>query len=761
MNSFTRKLLLPAVLVLFATLPILSLAGQDADFPVRRFGLFIGANDGGNERITLRYALSDAQRVAEVLSRVGGVGRTDMVLLDDPSPEEIRSSAEKLMYDVARAKTDSRRVEFVLYYSGHSDEHGLLLDDNQFSYQELRDLIHEVDADVSVAILDSCSSGSFTRLKGGFRAQPFLMNDSAEMSGHAFLTSSSDNEASQESDEIGASFFTHYFVSGLLGAADSTNDRRVTLNEVYQYAFTETLSRTTGTYAGPQHPSYDIQLTGAGDLVLTDLSQRTASIILGPDIAGRVYLRDHTGTLIAELEKFPQSPVQLAVEPGSYLVELVSGTQRRLAEIRIAGFSEALLGESDFAGSELEQNRVRGDGDGVTETDDTLDDVLADVRRLALEAIDEVQKATAEAFSTTNTNRKRPDLTGETLTYVPVTVDVFPGMRIYPDEPVGSPSGILTNFAVGLPISYTGPINGAAMSYFLNFGEGPVHGVQYAAIGNMQQGGISGVQMSGVFNITDGDVRGVQSAGVINILDDRLRGVQSAGAVNISVAPLTGLQASGAVNIAGDFVGMQVSTVNVAENGRGVQAGVVNIADSVSGMQLGLVNIADDVDGITLGLVNIIRFGVFDFSLSMDDAGVTWSTFQHGTRGLYTVYQFGVLQNDLEGMDPEYFGALGFGSRVWGGTIYLDVELLARMAYSENYTTTNTAIDYTTIFPSLRLSGGIQLGRNLAVFAGVSFDGRANWLDVPESALYSGDGTFEVAGEGVTVFPHTFIGIKM
>ena len=39
---------------------------------------------------------------------------------------------------------------------------------------------------------------------------------------------------------------------------------------MYRYAFDETLARTENTQAGPQHPSYDIQLTGAGDLVLTD-----------------------------------------------------------------------------------------------------------------------------------------------------------------------------------------------------------------------------------------------------------------------------------------------------------------------------------------------------------------------------------------------------------------------------------------------------------------------------------------------------------
>ena len=66
---------------------------------------------------------------------------------------------------------------------------------------------------------------------------------------HAYLTSSSEDEASQESDQIGSSFFTHYLVSGLRGAADASDDDLVTLEEVYRYAREETLTRTASTFA--------------------------------------------------------------------------------------------------------------------------------------------------------------------------------------------------------------------------------------------------------------------------------------------------------------------------------------------------------------------------------------------------------------------------------------------------------------------------------------------------------------------------------
>ena len=124
-----------------------------------------------------------------------------------------------------------------------------------------------------IVILDSCSSGAFTRAKGGIKTQPFLIDGSLSAQGYAFLTSSSANEASQESDNIEGSYFTHSLLAGLRGAADTVGDGRVTLNEAYRYAYTETMARTETSLYGAQHPSYDMQVSGTGDVVLTDLSE--------------------------------------------------------------------------------------------------------------------------------------------------------------------------------------------------------------------------------------------------------------------------------------------------------------------------------------------------------------------------------------------------------------------------------------------------------------------------------------------------------
>src|SRR5690606_29662670 len=156
---------------------------------------------------------------------------------------------------------------------------------------------------VKVAVLDSCASGAFTRTKGGAMRPAFLVDESSNVEGYAFIASSSATELAQESDRIASSFFTHYFVSGLRGGADANRDGRVTLNEAYQHAFDETVLHTESTQGGTQHPAYNMHLAGTGDVVMTDLRSTEASLVLGKDVLGRLFIRDGRGDLVIEIAK--------------------------------------------------------------------------------------------------------------------------------------------------------------------------------------------------------------------------------------------------------------------------------------------------------------------------------------------------------------------------------------------------------------------------------------------------------------------------
>lgn len=290
---------------------------------VDRYAIYIGSNNGGKEREQLLYASSDAESFKKVMAEVGGIEEANAYLLVDPTKKDINNAMEEISEKIERNRTKSNRSEFIFYYSGHSDEEALLLGENRYDYSSLKQTITDVPSDIHVVILDSCYSGNFIRTKGGQKKKPFLMDDSTVVKGHAYLSSSSETESSQESDEIEASYFTSSVITGLRGAADTSGDQKVSLNELYSYAFSETLKKTEDTNAGPQHPNYNITLVGSGDLILSDFSQSDSVVSIAKDIKGKVLLRDSTGKLVSEINKSDDVPIMLALPKGRYSVVII------------------------------------------------------------------------------------------------------------------------------------------------------------------------------------------------------------------------------------------------------------------------------------------------------------------------------------------------------------------------------------------------------------------------------------------------------
>ncbi len=285
---------------------------------LRRFALVIGSNNGGGDRDRLRYAGHDATTVADVLEQLGGVSQADLSMLSEPDTHALDVAFDALSQRVRDERKRGQRVELVVYYSGHADESGILLGGSHYDYVRLRERIRDVPADVRIAIVDSCASGSFTRMKGGTKMAPFLRDSSNQVEGFAFLSSSSATEDAQESDKIGASFFTYFFITGLRGAADANHDNKITLTEAYQYAYAMTLSRTQNTVHGPQHPSYDMHLSGTGDVVITDLRSTESTLVLPAAMRGHVTIVDNSGRVALELVKEAGEPLSLALPNDTY-----------------------------------------------------------------------------------------------------------------------------------------------------------------------------------------------------------------------------------------------------------------------------------------------------------------------------------------------------------------------------------------------------------------------------------------------------------
>jgi len=344
--------------------------------PLRRFALVIGSNSGGGVREQLRYAGHDAATVAEVLRQLGGVNDIDLSLLREPDTKAVDVAFDGLAQRVRDERLKGQRVELVVYYSGHADETGILLGGAHYDYGRLRQRIRDVPADVRIAIVDSCASGSFTRIKGGAHKPPFLHDTSNQVEGFAFLSSSSADEDAQESDKIGASFFTYYFTIGLRGVADRNHDGKITLTEAYQYAYEQTLARTQNTVHGPQHAAYDMQLSGTGDVVITDLRSTESTLVLPAALKGHITILDKTGRVVIELTKDAGDPLSLGLPSETYTVHVDNKTGELEATVTLDHVGQITFDDDSLHHVTPEHTVARGvehvkkDSDGDDDDDD-------------------------------------------------------------------------------------------------------------------------------------------------------------------------------------------------------------------------------------------------------------------------------------------------------------------------------------------------------------------------------------------------------
>jgi caspase domain-containing protein len=765
---FLVGLLLIATASVAAAAPAPKSGAPTSEVRLRRFVLLAGVDDGGPTRTRLRYATSDARALGRVLQSMGGVSPEDVVFVSTPTRAAFDAAFGDIEQRLRAGAAAGVRRELLVYYSGHSDEDGLLIGRDRFGYDELRARVQRAPADLRVVILDSCASGAFTRRKGGVKRPPFLLDASSDMRGHAFLTSSAADERAQESDRIAASYFTYYLVSGLRGAADVNQDRRVTLQEAYQFASQETLARTERSQAGPQHAAYEFDLAGTGDMVVTDVRGTQSGLVLTPELGGRITVREASGALVAELRKPAGNTIELGLDPGAYVVAMDSGTTVFQAEVAlVAGKHTPLAAASFHTAPPREATVARGD-DAPPEAGEPAATATATATPAAAAPLSEPTAFKAILFPFPGGADGRAQVNGMSFGFVADRAARVRGLQL----------------AIGWAQADE-ELRGLQLSAGANLVRGEFRGMQLTAgLNILRVGAGRGLQLVGGANFVDGGFTGTQIAGGANVVTGKMDGFQLAGGVNVADEG-RGWQLAGGINVARTYTGWQLATVNYAETVTGTQLGVVNVARfSANGFRLGVVNAARDSHGFSFGVVNVAKHddgesfalinvvgnGIHDVSLFATDVMLTNVGFKLGGRHLYTNliagYQPG---NDLPAnrtsdqftADTKRF-ATGAGI---GWRVPIERGPLAFGEIEADWLEVRPVWSWTSNAPgmaSLRLQAGLRLAPYVVLLAGagvnVAVAPDSKDLDLsrggPQSVLHSGDTT-------VRIYPGLIVGLQI
>jgi hypothetical protein len=643
-----------------------------------RLALVIGSHEGGKGLERLLYSGDDAKAFRRTLEELGGLAPGEATLLIDPDSTGILRALDDMVARTHALKSDGARVEALVYYSGHADENGLRLGEQALAYRTFRNRLDNLGADVRIAVLDACESGALTRSKGGRNVPAFLVDQSTRSEGYAILTSSSENEAAQESDRIGGSYFTHALNSGLRGAADASQDGRVTLHEAYQFAYNETLVRTQSTRGGPQHAGYEMQLTGSGDVVLTDLREASSFLDLAKDLQGRIFIRDSAERLVAELYKPADSEMRLGLSAGTYGLRVLQGDRWGAGTVTLEDGKSRMVTQSTFqAAGNLSESAPTNPG-GIERDSNGFHHVPPDgMGGFSSSLLYDAQKQpwhgtqlgplATDARShlrggqiSIGVNVVRGDLEGYQAA---VGANIVGGsahgvqiseINIVSDDLEGAQIGSLAGITGG-------NVRGAQGSGIFNIAGGRLQGWQGAGIFSITGDETKGAQLSGIFNVTGDSVRGAQAAGIFNVAGKKVNGGQGAGIFNAAGGDVRGVQGAGIFNVSlGTVRGVQGAGIFNASAGlHGFQvASIFNVTGKANGYQIGLINLSNEYEsGVPIGLVNISRKGSFEGEAWIEETGVAFVGLRTGARWMHSHLAVGT--KTLEGNRKIFAPTLG------------------------------------------------------------------------------------------------------
>ncbi|HEX8699687.1 MAG TPA: caspase family protein [Myxococcaceae bacterium] len=348
----------PFRFLLAVLLPLL-LMSPPAGAATVRLLLAIGANVGDPDDAVLSFADDDAERVRQLFVELGGVRADRAYLAVDPPAAVVRQKLAEVAGRIAELRAAGDDVVLIVYASAHAKGGVLHLAGTHLPLTELRDLARQAGARLSVLLVDACESGTLARRKGGSAGPEFAVSlEQLPLHGQVIISSSGPGESSEEWDSLKGSLFTHHLLTGMRGDADSEGDGQVSLAEAYAYAYRRTVVGAAG--AG-QHPAYSWELSGTGELILTEPKIARSALVFPAALSGRyVVASQPRPDVVAEVEKAPGRPLRLAVPPGRYLLRKRVGKSTGLLELELPYGGERQVREEELSWRSYTEVALKG-----------------------------------------------------------------------------------------------------------------------------------------------------------------------------------------------------------------------------------------------------------------------------------------------------------------------------------------------------------------------------------------------------------------
>ncbi len=232
----------------------------------RVFAVVVGVSSY-NHMPVLRYTDDDAYRFYAFLKSLEGGALPDeqvQVLID----EDASHAAVVAAMNETFSKAGPNDL-VLLYFSGHGLKGSFLPHDfdgfnNKLLHEEITAIFEKSQAKFKLCIADACHSGSIFAMRSVDEDETissYYQTLAKSVSGTALIMSSKGDETSLESSGLRQGVFSHFLIKGLKGEADADADKIISIQELYDYIFTNVRAYTGNRQSPVIKGTYDPAMT--------------------------------------------------------------------------------------------------------------------------------------------------------------------------------------------------------------------------------------------------------------------------------------------------------------------------------------------------------------------------------------------------------------------------------------------------------------------------------------------------------------------